>query len=82
MSPERSDLLEVVNTEMGRDVPVGQAYYDEPLARARSIATACWWPAGDNAAFRRYCAGATAARVFAARSLRYWSAKKRPGRSA
>ncbi len=30
MSPERSDLLEVVNIGMGREVPVGQAYLDEP----------------------------------------------------
>ncbi|HEX5447006.1 MAG TPA: ThuA domain-containing protein, partial [Pirellulales bacterium] len=29
MSPERSDLLEIVNTGMGREVPVGQAYCDE-----------------------------------------------------
>jgi putative heme-binding domain-containing protein len=30
MSPERSDLLEIANTSMGREAPVGQAYYDEP----------------------------------------------------
>ena len=30
MSPERSDLLDVVNDQMGREVPVGQAYCDEP----------------------------------------------------
>ncbi len=30
MSPERSDLLEIVNTLMGREAPVGQAYYDDP----------------------------------------------------
>ena len=30
MSPERSDLLDVVNSGMGREVPVGQAYLDEP----------------------------------------------------
>ena len=30
MSPERSDLLEIVNSGMGREAPVGQAYYDEP----------------------------------------------------
>jgi hypothetical protein len=30
MSPERSDLLEIVNGGMGREAPVGQAYYDEP----------------------------------------------------
>jgi len=29
MSPERSDLLEVVNTQMGREAPVGQTYYDD-----------------------------------------------------
>lgn len=29
MSPERSDLLEVANTGMGREAPVGQTYYDE-----------------------------------------------------
>ncbi|HEY2893526.1 MAG TPA: LamG-like jellyroll fold domain-containing protein, partial [Pirellulales bacterium] len=30
MSPERSDLLDVVNGGMGREAPVGQAYFDEP----------------------------------------------------
>ncbi|MBL9122504.1 MAG: ThuA domain-containing protein [Planctomycetaceae bacterium] len=30
-SPDRRDLLEIVNTQMQRGVPVGQAYYDEPL---------------------------------------------------
>jgi putative heme-binding domain-containing protein len=30
MSPERSDLLEIVNTGLGREVPCGQAYYDDP----------------------------------------------------
>jgi putative heme-binding domain-containing protein len=30
MSPDRYDLLETVNTGMGRDVPVGQGYLDEP----------------------------------------------------
>lgn len=30
MSPERSDLLEIVNAGMGREAPVGQIYYDEP----------------------------------------------------
>jgi putative heme-binding domain-containing protein len=30
MSPERSDLLDVVNSGMGREAPVGQAYFDEP----------------------------------------------------
>jgi putative heme-binding domain-containing protein len=29
MSPERSDLLEIVNESMGREAPVGQAYYDD-----------------------------------------------------
>jgi putative heme-binding domain-containing protein len=29
MSPERSDLLDVVNAGMGREAPVGQTYYDE-----------------------------------------------------
>ena len=31
MSPERSDLLEIVNTGMGREAPVGQTYYDDAL---------------------------------------------------
>ncbi len=31
MSPERSDLLEIVNTGLGREAPVGQAYYDDGL---------------------------------------------------
>jgi putative heme-binding domain-containing protein len=29
MSPERSDLLEIANTGLGREAPVGQTYYDE-----------------------------------------------------
>jgi putative heme-binding domain-containing protein len=29
MSPERSDLLEIANTSMGREAPVGQSYYDD-----------------------------------------------------
>ena len=31
MSPERSDLLEIVNTGLGREAPVGQTYYDDQL---------------------------------------------------
>ena len=30
-SPDRADLLETMTTELGRGVPCGQAYYDEPL---------------------------------------------------
>ena len=29
MSPERSDLLEIANDGLGREVPVGQTYYDD-----------------------------------------------------
>jgi len=45
MSPERSDLLEMVNTGMGREVPVGQAYLDEPALGERyadSVLVARW----------------------------------------
>jgi len=45
MSPERSDLLDVVNTAMGREAPVGQAYYDDPLLGekfADSVLVARW----------------------------------------
>jgi len=45
MSPERSDLLETVNTGMGREVPVGQAYLDEPALGERyadSVLVARW----------------------------------------
>jgi putative heme-binding domain-containing protein len=45
MSPERSDLLEIVNTNLGREVPVGQAYCDEPLLGDRyrdSLLLARW----------------------------------------
>jgi putative heme-binding domain-containing protein len=45
MSPERSDLLDVVNTGMGREVPVGQAYLDEPALGERyadSVLVARW----------------------------------------
>ena len=45
MSPDRSDLLPVVNREMVRGVPVGQAYYDEPLFNAQlqnSLLVARW----------------------------------------
>lgn len=31
MTPERADLVETMTTALGREVPVGQAYYDEPL---------------------------------------------------
>ncbi len=45
MSPERSDLLEVVYAGLGREAPVGIAYYDEPLLGERyrdSLLLACW----------------------------------------
>jgi putative heme-binding domain-containing protein len=45
MSSERSDLLGMVNTNMGREVPVGQAYLDEPSLGERytdSILVARW----------------------------------------
>ncbi len=45
MSPERSDLLEIVNLGMGREAPVGQTYYDDPLlgtAYAHSALVARW----------------------------------------
>ncbi len=45
MSPERSDLLEVMNTDMGREVPVGQAYLDESTLGERytdSVIVARW----------------------------------------
>ncbi len=45
MSPERSDLLEVVNTGMGREAPVDVAYYDDPFlgeTYRHSLLVACW----------------------------------------
>ncbi|MEX0978300.1 MAG: ThuA domain-containing protein, partial [Pirellulales bacterium] len=45
MSPERSDLLEIVNAQMGREVPVGQAYSSDAwLGRqfADSLLVALW----------------------------------------
>jgi putative heme-binding domain-containing protein len=45
MSPERSDLLEMVNSDIGREVPVGQAYLDEPSLGEKytdSILVARW----------------------------------------
>lgn len=46
ITPERADLLEIVNTGMGRGVPVNQAYYDEPgvlpSAFQKSLLVARW----------------------------------------
>jgi putative heme-binding domain-containing protein len=45
MSPDRSDLLDVVNSGMGREAPVGIAYYDDPLLGSKyhdSLLVACW----------------------------------------
>ncbi len=45
MSPDRSDLLEIVNSGLGREAPVGQTYYDEtrlPPKYRDSLLVACW----------------------------------------
>lgn len=52
-SPDRRDLLELVNANMLRGVPVGQAYYDEPLLPAElrhNLLVARW----DNRSVSRY----------------------------
>jgi len=45
MSPDRADLLEVMNDGLGREAPVGIAYYDDPLLGERyrnTLLLACW----------------------------------------
>ncbi|MCE9532363.1 MAG: c-type cytochrome [Planctomycetes bacterium] len=51
-SPERSDLVEPVNSVMGRGVPCDQIYYDEPLIPAlRGNLLLCRW---DRTAVTRF----------------------------
>ncbi|OWK46501.1 LamG-like jellyroll fold domain-containing protein [Fimbriiglobus ruber] len=51
-SPHQSDLLEPVNSTMGRGVPCDMAYYDEPLIPAlRGNLILCRW---DRAAVTRF----------------------------
>ncbi|MGD9648639.1 MAG: hypothetical protein AB7U73_23210, partial [Pirellulales bacterium] len=43
-TPDRADLLETMTTELGRGVPCGQTYYDEPLlAECRNSLLVAQW---------------------------------------
>ena len=47
-TPDRKELLETMFAGMGREVPIGQTYYDEDYLARRSIATISCWPNGDD----------------------------------
>jgi len=60
-SPDRKDLLQTMYGGMGRTVPVGQSYYDEPLlpAKYRDNILLARWGQRTLAAYPKWPSGAT-----------------------